>query len=286
MIGGGGAGRAGGRAVAAGGAPARTGVPCSCSACCCRRVPDLRPSGPRGHRHLRRGAGRRWRSRRAAPASWAGAARRGGARGSPPRAIVACACCGWPWAPRVFASSAAAASPPGSRPALAALRDVRGPARRCAPHRRPRAAGDLRVAPAGRAAAAAIRRRSASDAQARRALPRAAARAAARLARHRRRGSCCARSAGSTRPMWWALEQIHLSREQVVDQLVMARTPARRAYMDALLQFADAPAMRRARPSRSCGGGTCLTSCVSLSKEPHMTRLRLASRRRPCSCSS
>lgn len=41
--------------------------------------------------------------------------------------------------------------------------------------------------------------------------------------------------------MWWALDRVHLSREQVVDQHVMARTPARRAYMDALLQFADAP---------------------------------------------
>ena len=52
--------------------------------------------------------------------------------------------------------------------------------------------------------------------------------------------------------MWWALEQVHLSREQVVDQLVVARTPARRAYMDALLQFADAPDAARP-PSRSCG---------------------------------
>jgi TonB family protein len=76
--------------------------------------------------------------------------------------------------------------------------------------------------------------------------------------------------------MWWALEQVHLSREQVVDQLVMARTPARRAYMDALLQFADAP--DAARPAIAFLRRRHLSSRLrQLSKEPHMTRLRLVS---------
>ena len=76
--------------------------------------------------------------------------------------------------------------------------------------------------------------------------------------------------------MWWALEQVHLSREQVVDQLVVARTPARRAYMDALLQFADAP--DTARPAIAFLRRRHLASRLrQLSKEPHMTRLRLVS---------
>jgi TonB family protein len=76
--------------------------------------------------------------------------------------------------------------------------------------------------------------------------------------------------------MWWALEQVHLNREQVVDQLVVARTPARRAYMDALLRFADAP--DAARPAIAFLRRRHLASRLrQLSKEPHMTRLRLAS---------
>ena len=76
--------------------------------------------------------------------------------------------------------------------------------------------------------------------------------------------------------MWWALEQVHLSREQVVDQHVVARTPARRAYMDALLQFADAP--DAARPAIAFLRRRHLVSRLrQLSKEPHMTRLRLVS---------
>jgi bla regulator protein blaR1 len=76
--------------------------------------------------------------------------------------------------------------------------------------------------------------------------------------------------------MWWALEQVHLSREQVVDQLVVARTPARRAYMDALLQFASAP--DAARPAIAFLRRRHLASRLrQLSKEPHMTTLRLVS---------
>jgi TonB family protein len=42
--------------------------------------------------------------------------------------------------------------------------------------------------------------------------------------------------------IWWLTEQIHSSREALVDRLVVARVGARRAYMSALLAFADADA--------------------------------------------
>ncbi len=76
--------------------------------------------------------------------------------------------------------------------------------------------------------------------------------------------------------MWWALEQVHLSREQVVDQLVVARAPARRAYMDALLQFADGP--DAVRPAIAFLRRRHLVARLrQLSKEPHMTTRRLVS---------
>jgi TonB family protein len=39
--------------------------------------------------------------------------------------------------------------------------------------------------------------------------------------------------------VWWVLEQVQLSREQVIDRRVVTRTGARRAYMDALMAFAE-----------------------------------------------
>ena len=76
--------------------------------------------------------------------------------------------------------------------------------------------------------------------------------------------------------MWWALEQVHLNREQVVDQLVVTRAPARRAYMDALLQFADGP--EAARPAIAFLRRRHLAARLrQLSKEPHMTTRRLVS---------
>jgi TonB family protein len=39
--------------------------------------------------------------------------------------------------------------------------------------------------------------------------------------------------------VWWLVEQIQESREQLVDRLVIARVPSKRAYMAALLAFAD-----------------------------------------------
>jgi TonB family protein len=76
--------------------------------------------------------------------------------------------------------------------------------------------------------------------------------------------------------VWWALDQVHLSREQHVDRLVVERTASRRAYMDALLGFADAP--DAARPAIAFLRRRHLASRIQqLSKEPHMTRLRLVS---------
>jgi len=40
--------------------------------------------------------------------------------------------------------------------------------------------------------------------------------------------------------VWWLVEQIQESREQLVDHLVIARIPSKRAYMTALLTFFDA----------------------------------------------
>ena len=40
--------------------------------------------------------------------------------------------------------------------------------------------------------------------------------------------------------VWWLVERIQESREQLVDHLVIARIPSKRAYMAALLAFADA----------------------------------------------
>ena len=75
--------------------------------------------------------------------------------------------------------------------------------------------------------------------------------------------------------VWWVLEQIHLSREQVVDRLVVGRTSSRRAYMDALVHFAGAG--DAARPAIAFLRRRHLASRLQhLSKEPHMTRLRLA----------
>lgn len=41
--------------------------------------------------------------------------------------------------------------------------------------------------------------------------------------------------------VWWLVDRIHETREQLVDRLVVARVPSKRAYMAALLAFADGP---------------------------------------------
>ena len=74
--------------------------------------------------------------------------------------------------------------------------------------------------------------------------------------------------------VWWLVERIQASREQLVDRLVIARIPSRRAYMTALLAFADggrpavlATAFLRRRHLRS--------RLRKLVKEPVMSRRRL-----------
>jgi TonB family protein len=74
--------------------------------------------------------------------------------------------------------------------------------------------------------------------------------------------------------MWWLMDRLHLTREQLVDQLVVARTASRRVYMDALLRCADAEAF--ALPATAFIRRRHLVARLhELSKEPHMTRRRL-----------
>jgi TonB family protein len=74
--------------------------------------------------------------------------------------------------------------------------------------------------------------------------------------------------------VWWLVERIQESREQLVDRLVIARIPSKRAYMTALLAFADggrppaaATALLRKRHLRS--------RLRRLAKESVMPRRRL-----------
>jgi TonB family protein len=75
--------------------------------------------------------------------------------------------------------------------------------------------------------------------------------------------------------VWWLVERIQESREQLVDRLVIARIPSKRAYMTALLAFADgdrrsatlATAFLRRRHLRS--------RLRKLGKESVMSRRRL-----------
>ena len=74
--------------------------------------------------------------------------------------------------------------------------------------------------------------------------------------------------------VWWLVERIQESREQLIDRLVIARIPSKRAYMTALLAFADggrppaaATALLRKRHLRS--------RLRKLAKESVMPRRRL-----------
>jgi TonB family protein len=73
---------------------------------------------------------------------------------------------------------------------------------------------------------------------------------------------------------WWIVEQLQLAREQVIDRLVVSGGVSKRAYMTALLTFADRPgvalsiAFLRRRHLKS--------RFQQLSKEPHMSFKRLA----------
>ena len=75
--------------------------------------------------------------------------------------------------------------------------------------------------------------------------------------------------------VWWLVEQVQLTREQVIDRLVIGRTASRRAYMSALMTFADggrfaslSNAFLRRRHLRS--------RFRQLSQESHMSLTRLA----------
>ena len=75
--------------------------------------------------------------------------------------------------------------------------------------------------------------------------------------------------------VWWLVERIQASREQLVDRLVVARIPSKRAYMAALLTFADAP-RHRAMPAAAFVRRRHLRSRLrKLLKEPVMSRRRL-----------
>jgi TonB family protein len=74
--------------------------------------------------------------------------------------------------------------------------------------------------------------------------------------------------------VWWLVGELQLAREQVVDQLTVAATGARREYMDALFSAADLPSappllsgfLRRRHLARRL---------VSLAEEVDMSRMRL-----------
>lgn len=76
--------------------------------------------------------------------------------------------------------------------------------------------------------------------------------------------------------VWWLLEQLQLAREQAIDALVVARTGSKRAYMTALVAFADAGG-RSAAPALAFLRKRHLKSRLrQLSKETRMSTKHLA----------
>ena len=74
--------------------------------------------------------------------------------------------------------------------------------------------------------------------------------------------------------VWWLLDQVNLSREQRIDELVVARVGVRKPYMEALMVFADA--RHAAAASIAMLQRRHLTARLQhLSKEVHMSRMRL-----------
>jgi beta-lactamase regulating signal transducer with metallopeptidase domain len=75
--------------------------------------------------------------------------------------------------------------------------------------------------------------------------------------------------------VWWLVERIQESREQLVDRLVIARIPSKRAYMAALVAFADS-GRRAAIPATAFLRRRHLRSRLRrLVKESVMSRRRL-----------
>lgn len=78
--------------------------------------------------------------------------------------------------------------------------------------------------------------------------------------------------------VWWLVEQIQESREQLVDRLVIARIPSKRAYMTALLMFADGgrrPATLAALANGFLRRRHLRSRLRTLGKESVMSRRRL-----------
>jgi TonB family protein len=73
---------------------------------------------------------------------------------------------------------------------------------------------------------------------------------------------------------WWLFDRIHLLREQVVDELVVARTSSRRDYMTALMLFADGQ-RSTALSSAFLRRRHLKARLRALSKESHMSFPRL-----------
>jgi beta-lactamase regulating signal transducer with metallopeptidase domain len=72
--------------------------------------------------------------------------------------------------------------------------------------------------------------------------------------------------------VWWVLRRIHLSREQVIDQLVVARMPSRKPYMQALMAFAEEQPLMSPSVSMAFLQRRDLAARVAqLSKESHMS---------------
>ena len=76
--------------------------------------------------------------------------------------------------------------------------------------------------------------------------------------------------------VWWLLDQIHLTAEQVVDQEVVAITGARQPYLDALLRLAAPVPRMSLRPASMFIRRSHLRERVTLLlKEVSMSRSRL-----------
>jgi len=77
--------------------------------------------------------------------------------------------------------------------------------------------------------------------------------------------------------LWWLLDQIHLTAEQVVDQEVVAITGARQPYLEALVRLAVPPSRLSLRPASLFIRRSHLRERVTLLlKEVSMSRPRLA----------
>jgi TonB family protein len=75
--------------------------------------------------------------------------------------------------------------------------------------------------------------------------------------------------------VWWLVERIQECREQLVDHLVIARIPSKRAYMGALLAFAEGGRRPAALTTAFLRRGHLRSRLRKLAKESVMSRRRL-----------